>query len=74
MHRLLPLRLAQLARHRMQPLQHLAGGAVQPQPGFGEPQRAVQALEQRHAEPLLERGDLPADRRLRQRQLVAGAR
>ena len=40
---------------------------------LGERQGAVQAPEQRHAEPLFEGLDLPADRRLGQRDLVAGA-
>ena len=40
---------------------------------LGEHQGAVQAPEQRHAEPVFEGLDLPADRRLGQRDLVAGA-
>jgi hypothetical protein len=36
---------------------------------FGEQQRSVQAAEKRHGEVLLDRGDLPADGGLRERQL-----
>jgi hypothetical protein len=40
---------------------------------LGEHQGPVQAPEQRHAEPVFERLDLPAHRRLGQGDLVAGA-
>jgi hypothetical protein len=71
-HRLLSRGLAKLFGHAVQLLQHRTGRDVQLLPRLGETQRAVQALEQRHVQPLLECGDLPADGRLRERQFVGG--
>jgi hypothetical protein len=43
-------------------------------PGLGEPDLAMPALEERHAELLLQRLHLPADRRLGEEQLARSAR
>ena len=54
----------------LQPLQQLGGGALQHAALLGQHQRAVPALEQRDAQVLLQRPDLPADGRLRDEQLL----
>ena len=51
--------------------EHLRGGGVELLAGLGQRERAVAALEQRHAELVLELLDLAADRRLREVQLLA---
>ena len=58
----------------LQPLEQLGGGPLQRAPMLGQHQRARAALEQRHAQMLLQRPDLPAHGRLRDQQLVGGLR
>ena len=52
--------------------QHVMRGAEQHLALLGQHQAARMAVEQRHADILLERADLPGDRRLRQPQLLGG--
>ena len=54
----------------LQALQQLGGGALQHAALLGQHQRARPALEQGDAQVLLQRPDLPADRRLRDEQLL----
>ena len=61
-----------LARGPVDARERLGDGRVKRPALLGQRQGAVHAPEQRHAEPLLERLDLPAHRRLGQRDLVAG--
>ena len=57
----------------MQLAQHVIGHAQQLFALLGEFQGPMQPLEKRDPEPVFERLDLAADRRLGQRQLVGGA-
>src|SRR5262249_57807624 len=54
--------------------EHVVGGAVQQFALFGENESARMAMEQRNAEFLFERGNLPRHRRLRQPELLATMR
>ena len=68
----LVLVLGELGLDRLQLDQHVMGGAEQHLALLGQHQPACVAVEQRHADVLLERADLPRDRRLRQPQLLGG--
>src|SRR5688572_10020830 len=75
-------RSAQLAlragRHFLEQLlfeqQQALCAAIEQQAGFGGLDAAARAIEQPLAEPLLERGDLQADRRLREPEVLGGPR
>ena len=61
------------AHHRLaQPGERIAHGIGKATPVVGEIERAVPAMEQRHAEVILERLDLTADRGLREEALGGG--
>ena len=57
-------------RDLLQPLQQLAGRPLQDAALLGQHQRPMPALEQGDAQVLLQRPDLPADRRLGDEQLL----
>jgi hypothetical protein len=59
---------------RFQPFRHRPGGVEQELALFGQDQPARVTVEQRRVQAFLQRADLPADRRLRQMQRVAGMR
>ena len=65
---------AHAGRGVAQALQAIDHGALQHLAGLGQRQRAVPALEQRHAQAGLDLLDLPAHRRLREKQLFGGVR
>jgi hypothetical protein len=62
-------RCAQLVGRRLQALQHVGGDAVEREAALRQRQRALPPLEQRDAEMILQRLDLPADGRLCDEQL-----
>ncbi|MCY1527227.1 hypothetical protein D9M68_622880 [compost metagenome] len=68
----LALDAAYLGDHVLQLLQRAVGAAEQPFALGGEGDAAMLAHEQRHLQLLFQRVDLPADRRLRQAQVVRG--
>jgi hypothetical protein len=68
-----PLAMANRARRAVEPAQGFEGGSVIGRAVLGEGERTVHATKQRHAETVLEREHLAADRRLRQRDLGTGA-
>ena len=68
----LVLVLGQLGLDALELDQHVMRGAEQHLALLGQHQAARVAVEQRHADILLERADLPRDRRLRQMQLLGG--
>jgi len=61
---------AQLVGRGLQALEHVGGDAVEGVATFGQRQRALPPLEQRHAEVVLERLDLPADGGLGDEELL----
>jgi hypothetical protein len=63
--------VGQLGACRLELHEHVVGGALQQLALLGEDEPARMAVEQRDAELLLERGDLPRYRRLRQAELLA---
>ncbi|MOA30617.1 hypothetical protein D3C78_1517200 [compost metagenome] len=63
----------QLRYRLLQGVQRLAAGGKQPGAGGTEKDRAVAALEQRHAQLLFQQADLAADRAVRHAQLVSRA-
>ena len=66
--------LGQLGLDRLELHQHVVRGAEQHLALLGQHQAARMAVEQRHADILLQRADLPRDRRLRQTQRLGGMR
>ena len=71
----LALRLvAELGEHLLLEREQPLRTAVEPMPRLGRLDTAAGAVEQLHAEPLLERADLKAHRRLRHAELLRGLR